>query len=191
MSFASSVNSLIPTAPQFNVVWTVVCAVWEIEKSRLFRGVGRGWECFRDTRKSNFTARCLNNFVAQWKVAVWISQFGTGKSSCVFILVSAIYTVKFNHVPLFGTLSILEIKYLLFLLETNGSNACFLFSVNFSFWLVLNYFQLINVSFITLQRKPVARVAETFHVNERQLFNSSRNLFFSPPFQCCQLSKIM
>ena len=60
--FTSSVKSLIPRPSNQYCVGTVVYAVEEIEKSTLLWG--KGGEMFPRRRKSNFTAKCLNTFVA-------------------------------------------------------------------------------------------------------------------------------
>ena len=63
--FASSVNSLIPPAPSIQCcVGAVVCVVEEIENC----SGGNGGKCGQDAQKSNFTTKCLNAFVAHWRL---------------------------------------------------------------------------------------------------------------------------
>ena len=60
---ASSINSLIPPAPQFNVVkalWSLQSKKWKNQHCFW----GKGGKCDQDTPKSNFTTKCLNTFVA-------------------------------------------------------------------------------------------------------------------------------
>ena len=65
--FASSVNSLIPPAPQFNVVQ----ALWPVQ-SKKYKNQhcfgGKGEKCDQNAQKSNFTTKCINTFVAYWYV---------------------------------------------------------------------------------------------------------------------------
>ena len=60
--FASSVNSLIPLAPNSMLCRRCGRAVEEIEKSTLFWG--EGGKCDQDAQKFNFITKCLNTFVA-------------------------------------------------------------------------------------------------------------------------------
>ena len=69
--FAFSVNSLVPLAPQFNVVkalWSVQSKNWQ--NQHCFGG--KGGKCDQDAPKSNFTNKCVNTFAAhcslQWRL---------------------------------------------------------------------------------------------------------------------------
>ena len=67
--FASSFNSLVPPAPQFNLVkalWSVQSKNWQ--NQHCFGGKGR--KCDQDAPKSNFNTKCLNTFVAHCSFAL-------------------------------------------------------------------------------------------------------------------------
>ena len=61
--FASSVNSLMPPAPQFNVVKALWSVQSKKQKNQHCLG-GRGEKCNQDAPKSSFTTKYLNTFVA-------------------------------------------------------------------------------------------------------------------------------